>query len=282
MDPVTNIYFEIQQIKTQLERMILTGTVTAVHAGDGLVDVTIDDEIVLEKIPFYTTRAGADKTYWMPSVGEHGTVFSPGGNLGLAMFLPALNSAKNPVPETDENLVVRVWEDGAKESYDKGKHEYVFQINAETFRKMIRGEIVDEVGSSKQTVDATKVKHEVGSNIEELTAIVLNLIGAHFFPSGLTTLQSPVGPCFFAPTPTPVTPPNPPVGSSPNSDGEVTQTPPTTIRGVEIQAVSNIDLTLTSPVPVVVGGTAGTIVTGTQISGTARGTLNLRLPARAL
>ena len=279
MDPITEIAYELQQTKTRLERMLQTGVVEAIHAEDGLVDATIDD-ITLERIPLYTTRAGADKTYWMPSVGEQGLVLAPSGNLANAMFFPALNSTENPVPETDANLVVRVWEDGAKESYDKGKHEYIFQIDENTLRKMIRGEIEDKVGNSRQIVDTTKVKSEVGTNIEELTAIVLNLIGAHLFPSGLTTLQSPVGPVMFAPGPTPATAPAPPAGSSPNTDGEVTKTPSSTISGVKIKATSNISLVLPA-IPVTTPGGAGTTTPGSY-NATVTGTIILEFPARAL
>lgn len=279
MRGITQLAYEQKQQKTRLANLIQTGIVEAVHAEEGLVDVAIDT-LVLERIPLFTTRAGADKTYWMPSVGEQGTVLSPSGDLANAMFLVGLNSDEKPVPETDPNLVIRVWEDGAKESYDKGKHEYVFQIDENTLRKMLRGEIHDEVGSSKQMVDATKVKHEVGSNIEELTAIVLNLIGAHLFPSGLTTFQSPVGPVMFAPGPTPATAPAPPAGSSPDSDGKVTKTPPSTISGVKIKATSNISLVLPA-IPVTVGGSAGTTTPGSY-KATVTGTIILEFPARDL
>ena len=298
MDVIAEIYYKLNAIEEQVSKMQQTGVVTAIHAEDGLVDVAIE-ELVLERIPFFTRRAGEDKTYWMPSVGEKGAVLSPSGNLANAMFLPSLNSDINPVPRDAAKWTVREWSDGAVESYDKDAHVYVLEIDADTLRKMLRGEIEDkvgnarrvaksgeikdEIGGTQQVVEPTKVKHIAGSNTEELTAIVLNLIGAHLFPNGITTLQSPVGPCFFAPAPqSPNVAPMPPAGSAPNTDGEVTKTPPSRISGVAIQATSNVVITLTAPVPVVTPTGAGTIAAGTQIRGTVTGTINLQFPARDL
>ena len=263
MDVITQITYDIQQLKTRLANMLQTGKVNAIYADEGLVDVAVD-ELVLEKIPFFTTRASADKTYWMPSIGEQGVVLSPSGNPANAMFLPALNSIDFPPPETDAKWTVREWEDGAKESYDKDAHEYELQIDANTHRK----------------INQTGIEDQVGTNVEELTAIVLNLLGAHLFPSGITTFQSPVGPVMFAPGSTPTTAPAAPTGSAPDADGNVTQTPASTISGINIQTVSTLNFTVPAIAVTIPGGAGVTVATPVSVATT--GTLTLQFPARAL
>ena len=304
MDILTQMAYEIKQMKTRLANMLQTGKVDAIYADEGLVDVAVD-ELVLEKIPFFTTRAGADNTYWMPSVGEQGAVLSPSGDMANAMFLPALNYISFPVLEDDENLTVREWEDGAKETYDKANHSYQFQIDENTLRKMNQAEIQDKLGDShiKQNGSETEIKRAEGSikidgsetkieraagvlkailgtNQVELSAILLNLIGAHLFPTGLTTLQSPVGPVMFAPAASPSSAPSPPAGSAPNEDGEVTKTPPSSISGVKIKATSSISLVLPA-IPVTTSGGAGTTTPGSY-NATVTGTIILEFPARSL
>ena len=309
MNPITAMAYDIQQIKRRLDNMLQTGIVTAIHAEEGLVDVDIGGSIE-EKIPFFTRRAGEDKTYWMPSINEKGLVLSPSGDLSNAMFLPSLNTFENPVPETDENLTVRVWEDGARESYDKDTHEYLFQIDENTLRKINQEEIQDKIGNShiKQNGSETEIKRPegtikidggetkleratgalkaiLGSNQVELSAILLNLIGAHLFPSGVTNIVSPVGNCFFAPTPSPPSAPSPPADSNPNSNGEATQTPPSTVNNISVLANGSLNITVTIP-PIVVttpSGPGTTVATPLVLTLTLTGgRLNLRFPARSL
>ena len=300
--------YEVQELRTKQENQIRTGTVTAIYADAGLVDVAIE-KITRKEMPFFTTRAGADNTYWMPSVGEQGVVLSPSGNLANAMFLPALNSVEKPVVEADANLTVRVWEDGAKETYDKATHAYQFQVDSEKRREIDLESIFDTFNGShiKQDADETEIKRAegtikidgsetkieratgalkaiLGTNQVELTMILLNLLGAHIFPTGITTFQSPVGPVMFAPAASPPSAPSPPAASAPNADGEATQTPPSTIQGVSVQSGSSLRFTIPSlqvNVATPSGpGTGTTVPLLVTVSPT--GAVHLQFPARDL
>lgn len=299
---------EIKTLKNQVANMIRTGTVTAIYADEGLVDVEIE-KILKKRMPFLTMRAGVDKTYWMPSLGEQGAVLSPSGNLANAFFLPALNSIDNPVSEDDPNLTTREWEDGAKETYDKATHAYQFQIDPEKRREINLDVILDTFDGShikqdgseteiKRTegtlkIDGSETKIEratgilkaiLGTNQVELSAVVLNLLGAHIFPTGITTFQSPVGPVMYAPAPSPATPPSPPAGSAPNSDGEATQTPPSDVDGVSVQSGSSLRFTIPSlQVNVATPSGPGTGMTvPLLVTVSPTGAVNLQFPARAL
>ena len=308
MGPFEQIKYELQELRTKQENLIRTGTVTAIYADAGLVDVAIE-KITQKEMPFLTTRAGSDNTYWMPSVGEQGVVLSPSGNLANAMFLPALNSVEKPVVEADANLTVRVWEDGAKETYDKANHVYQFQVDPEKRREIDLDAILDTFDTShiKQDADETEIKRAegtikidgsetkieratgalkaiLGTNQVELTMILLNLLGAHVFPTGITTFQSPVGPVMFAPATSPPSAPSPPAESAPNSDGEATQTPPSQVSDVSVQSGSSLRFTIPAlqvNVATPSGpGTGTTVPLLVTVSPTGR--VNLEFPARDL
>lgn len=109
----------IVKLEEKVPNIVQTARVSGINASNGLVNVTFDDDLEIEGIPFLTMRAGTDKTYWMPSVNEMGILLSPDGNISKSVFLPAMNYSVNPVPETDPNISKRIWSDGTEESYNK-------------------------------------------------------------------------------------------------------------------------------------------------------------------
>ena len=157
MYPVTAMAYDIKQNKTRLENMLRVGIVTMIYPAEGLVDVAME-KITRKRVPVFTPRAGDDKTYWMPSVGEQGLVISPSGDLANAMFMPALNSVLNPVPKDHEKWTVRQWKDGAIETYDKEAHEYILLLNGDTHRKVNRSELQDKRGDTEMNMDGTEAE----------------------------------------------------------------------------------------------------------------------------
>lgn len=275
----------------------------------GKVDVVFEGH-TRKRVPFLTMRHGEDKTFWLPSAGELGLLHAPSGDLANAVFVPGLVYRDFPAHIPDGigiETIKRVFRDGSEEEIDVGTHSYKLKMldpgppqnpiepPHEALRIAEAGdEIKDEFkergvskghikidGSEIEIKHVTgKVKEVAGANMNELTAILMNLIGAHFFPTGITTLQSPVGPVFFAPAVSPAAAPSPPSGSSPNADGEVTKVPKSEISGVKIKATSNISLVLPA-IPVTVAGSAGVTTPGTYAA-QVTGTINLEFPARSL
>ena len=61
-------------------------TVTAIDIET--TRLTCESEgLIQANIPFFTARAGEDQTYWLPSIGELGFLFSPSGISANAVFL---------------------------------------------------------------------------------------------------------------------------------------------------------------------------------------------------
>ena len=311
----------IANLESRIQNVLQLAKVTVVHADTNLLDLEVR-EVMLENVPYLTMRAGAiGQTYWVPEVDELGVLLSPGGDVGNAIFLPALNYSTAPAPEMDVNIVSRIFADTVKEDWNGNDERYLLSIGGDATRQTDKdpAKIEDTAIESKLTLDSagtarleasptarleiqqsgsaelaasgtTKLDLQ-GTGTAELAAtamaklvlnaIVGNLMGAHLFPSGITTFMSPVGPCLFAPAPSPSSPPSPPIGSSPDANGNVTQTPPSQITGVSVLAGSSIGFTL-PPIPVTTpAGPGVTVLTPITVTIT-NGTLNLRFPAQSL
>ena len=287
MSLIEKLTARVSDLEKRLANVCRIAQVAAVDVANARLDISFEGNTI-KGIPFLTMRAGADKTYWLPSVGELGTLLAPSGDLANAIFLPGIFYTDFPATDISETKSERIFRDGMKEEIDTDAHSRKYTSgNSERF--VDRDKIEDKKGTSVNTIDnsetklertAGKIKVVVGSNMNELTAILANIIGAQLFPTGITTLQSPVGPVMFAPAPSPVSAPSPPAGSEPDGDGNVTKTPASTISGVSVRSGSSLSFTIpTIPVttPAGPGSTVPTLVT---ISPT--GTVTLQFPARSL
>lgn len=304
-DVISELIMRVSELEKRLANICRIAKVTAVHEDIGKLDVNFEG-LPLKKIPFQTMRAGEDQTYWLPSVGELGFLFSPSGDIANAIFVPGIYFKDFPAGDSTTQKSKRIFRDGMEEEIDVDAHSQKF-TSGDSERFINREKIEDKKGTSAIKINDSeteikrstgKIKEVVGTNMNELTMILMNLIGAHFFPTGITTLQCPVGPVMFAPATSPASAPSAPDGSEPNSEGKVTKTPKSEISGVKIKATSNIDqsltaqtmtLIVTTPIPVVTPAGPGSIAAGSypiQLTGTPKSTVtgkvNLEFPARDL
>ena len=296
----------VAALESAKANMMQLATVTVVDDTTNLLDVEVRG-VPLTGVPFITMRAGAmGQTYWLPEVGELGLLFSPGGDVANAVFQPAMFYEGMPAPENDANIMRRRFTDVAEEKWDGNDNRHVLQLDSNAKRQTDQepAKIEDNAGDSKITLDSAgtakleasstaKLEIQQSGNAElaatamakiVLSAIVANIVGLNIHPTGITTIMSPMGPCFFAPVPPPTSAPSPPAGSAPDSDGNVTQTPPATVTGIALQAGT---FNFTIP-PLIVTGTAGpypvvgqTAATPVALSITGSG-ITLRFPSQSL
>ena len=103
-------------------------------------------------------------------------------------------------------------------------------------------------------------------------------------PTGITTFQTAIGPVFFAPAASPASAPGLPSGSEPDSDGNATKVPKSTVDDVAIKSVSSISFTIPSlAVNVATPSGPGTGTTVAKpVTVTITGDVNLEFPAKDL
>ena len=110
-------------IQRRLENLIRLGQIKTVTAAKPFMTVTVQiDEITTAPIRYLNLRAGNDKTWDPPSIGEEVIVLSPCGVLEIGIAVGGLNNADNPALSTDLNKNIRMFSDGCLISYDTQSH----------------------------------------------------------------------------------------------------------------------------------------------------------------
>jgi phage baseplate assembly protein V len=113
---------DVAVLRAQLSNLIHRGLVTSVDLAAAAAKVQIG-EVYTAALPWLTTRAGGDRTWWAPEVGEHVAVLCPCGSLSQGFILGSLYSGANPAPAASADQCVTKYADGTTITYDRAAHE---------------------------------------------------------------------------------------------------------------------------------------------------------------
>ena len=123
MDPISQLIKDVKSLKRQVSEMIRMATVTAIDIETSRL--TCESEgLEQANIPFFTARAGEDQTYWLPSIGELGFLFSPSGISANAVFLPGIFFMDYPALEQSLTIAKRTFRDELEEEIDTELHSW--------------------------------------------------------------------------------------------------------------------------------------------------------------
>lgn len=133
--------FQLSDLFRRQENLIRRGTVAELDLGAARLRVKIGDTET-DWVPWMTLRAGTDRSWAPPSVGEQVLLLSESGDYrnGIALF--GIYQTAHPAPDSDRDVTCHHWEDGAIASYDKGAHaleidlpesgEFIFKVGRTT------------------------------------------------------------------------------------------------------------------------------------------------------
>ena len=112
----------LAELARLIENLIRLGTVDAVQVKPPRVRIKTGD-ITTAWRPWFALRAGEDREWDPPTVGEQVILFSPSGNLAQGVALTGLFSDLIPANGDREGLHRRTYRDGAVIEYDSiAKH----------------------------------------------------------------------------------------------------------------------------------------------------------------
>ena len=115
---------ELERTRNQMLRIV---TVLCIDPETARARVAIDGgESAM--VPWLTTRAGPDVTWWAPARGEQVMLFAPDGEPSNGVILPGIYCDRYPAPRHDPAVHAIVYRDGAGIEYDTTKHRYVVEI----------------------------------------------------------------------------------------------------------------------------------------------------------
>lgn len=114
--------FELTDIARRLANVVRVGVISEVDFVAARVTVSIGN-ILTAPLPWLTERAGVDRSWWAPSIGEQVLVLSPSGDLAQGIVLPGIYQTSNPAPATNGDIHRTVYQDGSVVEYDRGAHQ---------------------------------------------------------------------------------------------------------------------------------------------------------------
>ncbi|CCO22220.1 phage baseplate assembly protein V [Maridesulfovibrio hydrothermalis] len=111
----------IAELNRKLENILRIGRVCEADYGKARVRVE-SGEVTTGWLPWITTRASSDVSWWAPEVGEQVMLLSPSGDLAQAAVLPSLFQVAHPACADRPTIERKVYEDGAVIEYDREAH----------------------------------------------------------------------------------------------------------------------------------------------------------------
>ncbi len=99
--------YRVRELERLVANLIRVATIVAVDPAAARASVRFGagvNRIETAMLPWLTQRAGNDRTWWAPSVGEQVVLFSPSGDLAQGVILPAVYAAAAPAPASSPDV----------------------------------------------------------------------------------------------------------------------------------------------------------------------------------
>ena len=113
--------YRLTEVERRLANILRAGRVDSVDYATARCRVAIGN-LLTDPLPFFADRAGDDRTWNPPSVGEQVLVLSPSGELGAGFVLCGIFSNANPANSSDQNIHRTTYSDGTIVEYDRESH----------------------------------------------------------------------------------------------------------------------------------------------------------------
>jgi phage baseplate assembly protein V len=126
----------------RISNILRYGVVKEADYEQALIRVEMQDgELLSDWIPWVTLRAGNDKFWWAPEVGEVMLVMAPSGELANAVALPAAFSNQNQ-NASQPTIQRQTFEDGTVIEYDRAAHRYLVDATASGGTVIVKAPII--------------------------------------------------------------------------------------------------------------------------------------------
>lgn len=113
-----SIEMRLTEVERRQENSIRIGTIHAVDYEAARASVRIAS-IVTTSRPWIAQRAGSDRSWWAPEVGEQVVLLSPSGDFNQGIILPAIYSAAATAPANSADIRRDVFSDGFMIEHDR-------------------------------------------------------------------------------------------------------------------------------------------------------------------
>jgi len=114
--------FRLTELERRVSNLVRSGIIESIDYIKYKCRVRINGVLLTDPIPWIECRAGKNKTWNPPSLGEQVVVFCPSGELDNGYVLTGVNLSSNPPPSSDEFVHKITYFDGTTISYDRASH----------------------------------------------------------------------------------------------------------------------------------------------------------------
>lgn len=149
--------FEVSELQRRLDNLVMIGVVEVADYPAQRLRVRVG-ELLTGWLPWTTLRAGQDRTWWAPEIGEQVLVVSRSGDPALGIVVGAIYRDAHPGPADRATVSRMVRPNGTVEEYDRENGTWTLDVTA-------MGRIVLRCGSSsiEMTNDGIRV---IGQRID--------------------------------------------------------------------------------------------------------------------
>jgi phage baseplate assembly protein V len=156
------VSYELSETMRRLDNLVRIGRVAEADYPRARIRVQTGD-LVTDWIPWTATRAGADRSWWAPEIGEQVLLLAPGGQLEDTVALPALYQDAHDAPQASPDLMHLAFGDGAFVTYDRAAHKLTVntpgQVEVTAARDVLidTGTTVTINAASKTTINSPDI-----------------------------------------------------------------------------------------------------------------------------
>lgn len=172
-----DLHFRVTELERRVSNMLLKGTVAEANYAKGLVRVQAG-EITTGWIPWATFRAGQDRTWSAPDIGEQVVVLSASGETAAGVVMPALFSNASPPPADLPTITRTIYGDGTVVEHDREISATTITLPAAGTWTLKVGATVVEVSEAGITMTAPNGKVTTvagGATTQELSSSGMTL-----------------------------------------------------------------------------------------------------------
>jgi len=123
--------FTVTELQRRLMNLVTLGRIQALDSQGVIPKAKVQiGELTTTWLPLMVTRAGADRSGWLPVVGEQVVVLSPNGELSQGIILGSLNQRDYPSAVRQPGQHRIDYADGARLVYDREQHHMQLSLPA--------------------------------------------------------------------------------------------------------------------------------------------------------
>lgn len=120
---------QVPDIERRVASMVRLGIVSELDEVNARVRVTAGD-VTTGWLPWTVGRAGPDRQWTAPEIGEQVIMVAPSGDLAQAVVVGSIYTTQHPAPGTSKDVSATEWQDGAREEYDRQAHTFGLTVPA--------------------------------------------------------------------------------------------------------------------------------------------------------